>query len=86
MIKSTQVLLVILLATTTFSQLDPFDPGYTYYDYNRTYPQPYTGADWDLHEAAFNKTYAELVKLRNEGKPVEINDKVAWTDEEKAGN
>lgn len=43
MIKSTQVLLVILLATNTFSQLDPFDPGYTYYDYNRTYPQPYTG-------------------------------------------
>lgn len=43
---------------------DEFDPDYTYVDFNRTYPRPYTGDIWTMHEAAFNKSYAKLIKLK----------------------
>jgi hypothetical protein len=38
-----------------------------------------------MHEAAFIKNYAELVRLKNEGKDVTINDRLDWTDQQKQG-
>lgn len=78
-----RVLLNTLLIV--FALGDEFDPYYTYTDFNRTYPRTYTGDEWAMHEAAFIKNYAELVKLKNEGKDVAINDHLDWTDEQKQG-
>lgn len=59
------ILCVFMTALFAFTVLsDEFDPDYTYVDFNRTYPRPYTRDIWTMHEAAFNKTYAKLIKLK----------------------
>jgi hypothetical protein len=39
-----------------------------------------------IHEAAFKKNYADLLKLQSEGNDVKINERLDWTEEQKKGN
>ena len=79
MLKGTPVLLVVLLAAISLAE--DFDPYFSYSDFTRNFPRDYAGENWTIHEAAFNKNYADLIKLHNEGKDVAINDRLDWTDE-----
>ena len=81
--KAIYFLVITLLVICTLA--DEFDPDYSYSDFMRQFNRNYQGNEKAAHEAAFKKNYAELLRLKREGKDVAINDRLDWTDEQKGG-
>ena len=79
--ENLSILITMLIVVAALGQ--DFDPNFTYADFNRTFPRSYQGEEWDIHEAAFKKNYAELLRLHSEGKDVAVNEKLDWTDDQK---
>ena len=62
----------------TVAALD-FDPNFSHDDFIRNFPRSYEGEVRERHKEAFNKNYAELLRLKKEGHDVQINDRLDWT-------
>lgn len=79
MLRISKILLITILSICVLA--DEFDPDYSYSDFERQYKRNYQGSDRALHEAAFKKNYAELLKLKKEGVDVAISERLDWTDD-----
>lgn len=70
------ILLILLLAV--FCKGQSVDPTYSYTDFMRQFGRNYTGDEKAQHEAIFNSNYAEMQRLKAEGKDLEVNDFMDW--------
>jgi hypothetical protein len=62
MLSISKILLVTIIVISALG--DEFDPDYSYSDFERQYKRNYQGSERAVHEAAFKKNYAELLKLK----------------------
>lgn len=68
---SIKVLLVAVL--TALALAAELGPNYSYDDFMEDYHRAYEGQERAAHEAAFNKNYANLLRLKEEGHDVILN-------------